>query len=212
MAYDCIPSWFHQLYKAVLSNGYHPKCWREAKGAILAKPNKPDYQSPKAYRIIALLNCLGKIAEKLVAKRLSSLCEQHQLLYQDQMGGRPHRSATDAILALVHDIQQGNNQRMVTSALFMDVKGAFDNVSRQRLLHTMTEMGLPTQLVKWTDHFMTGRQIGLAFDGEEEGLHAVETGIPQGSPTSPILFIIYLQPLFTRLQQAGLQNQHSQLH
>src|SRR5690606_21062 len=72
-------------------------------------------------------------------------------------------------------------------------------------LHTMTEMGLPTQLVKWTDHFVTGRRIGLAFDGEEEDLHAVETGIPQGSPTSPILFIIYLQPLFTRLQQAGLR-------
>src|SRR5690606_15062349 len=126
-AYNCIPTWFHQLFKAVLFNGYHPRCWREAKGAILAKPNKPDYQSPKAYRIIALLNYLGKIAEKLGAKRLSSLCEQHQLLYQDQMGGRPHRSATDAILALVHDVQQGNNQRMVTSALFMNVKEAFDN-------------------------------------------------------------------------------------
>src|SRR5690606_7308409 len=103
-AYDCIPTWFHQLYKCVLSNGYHPRCWREAKGAILAKPNKPDYQSPKAYRIIALLNCLGKIAEKLVAKRLSSLCEPHQLLYQDQIGGRPNLSATAAILALVHII------------------------------------------------------------------------------------------------------------
>src|SRR5690606_341659 len=136
---------------------------------------------------------LGKIAEKLIAKCLFSLCEQHQLLYHDQMGGCPHRSATDAIFALVHNIRQGNNQRMVTSALFMNVKGAFDDVSCQPLLHTMTEMGLPTQLVKWTDHFMIGRRIGLAFDGEEEDLHAVETGIPQGSPTSPILFIIYLQ-------------------
>src|SRR5690606_22232057 len=25
-AYDCIPTWFHQLYKAVLSNGYYPRC------------------------------------------------------------------------------------------------------------------------------------------------------------------------------------------
>src|SRR5690606_13323660 len=70
-AYNAIRTWFHQLFRACITNGYHPLCWRETKGAILAKPNKPDYQAPKAYRIIALLNCLGKIAEKLVAKRLS---------------------------------------------------------------------------------------------------------------------------------------------
>ena len=164
-AYTAIPSWFNNLYKAVLSNGYHPTCWREAKGAILAKPNKPDYQSPKAYRIIALLNCLGKIAEKLVAQRLSSLCESFQLLHQDQMGGRPHRSAPDSILALVHHIQLGKLNRQTTSALFMDVKGAFDNVSRDRLLQTMKEMGLPQQLISWTGHFMTCRQIGLVSRG-----------------------------------------------
>ena len=38
---------------------------------------------------------------------------------------------------------------------------------------------------------MTGHQIALAFDAEEENLESVETGIPQGFPTSPILFIIY---------------------
>jgi hypothetical protein len=68
----------------------------------------------------------------------------------------------------------------------------------------MQEMGIPQQLITWTDHFMTGRQIALAFDGEEEKLKPVETGIPQGSPTSPILFIIYLQPLFTQLEKSGL--------
>src|SRR5690606_23174241 len=102
------------------------------------KPNKPDYQALKAYRIIALLNCLGKIAEKLVAKRLSQLCEDNHLLHEGQMGGRPHRSAIDAILALTHDVELGQQQQLVTSALFMDVKGAFDNVSRHRLIHTMT--------------------------------------------------------------------------
>src|SRR5690606_10378148 len=76
-------------------------------------------------------------------------------------------------------------------------------VSCHRLIHTMTEIGLPKQLISWTKHFMTNRKIALAFDGEEEDLHLVETGIPQGSPTSPILFIIYLQPLFVHLQQVG---------
>src|SRR5690606_19999365 len=73
---------------------------------------------------------------------------------------RPHRSATDAILALTHDVELGQQQQLVTSALFMDVKGAFDNVSRHRLIHTMPEMGLPKQLISWTKHFMTSRLVG----------------------------------------------------
>ena len=54
-------------------------------------------------------------------------------------------------------------------------------------------------LVTWTDHFMSNRKIALAFDGEREEMETVETGIPQGSPTSPILFLIYLKPLFNKL-------------
>src|SRR5690606_39820560 len=100
----------------------------------------------KAYRPVALLNCLGKVLEKIMATRLAYMAEQHKLLYQDQMGGRPQRSAVDTVLALVHEINAGKKRKKVTSALFMDVKGAFDNVSKDRLLLTMTSMSLPGTL------------------------------------------------------------------
>src|SRR5690606_25990012 len=163
--------------------------------------NKSDYKVVKAYRIVALLNCLGKVAEKLVAYRLSNLCETFQLLHKDQIGGRKQRSATDAILALVNDVENNWNKKLVTSALFLDVKGAFDNVSCVRLLQTMRQMRMPTTLVHWVEHFMTERSIQLAFDGQQEELVSVETGIPQGSPVSPILFLIYLKPLFDKLEK-----------
>ena len=121
------------------------------------------------------------------------------------MGGRQQRSAQDTVLMLVHDIQCGWKAGEVTSALFLDVKGAFDNVSRIRLLETMQDMGLPSNLVSWVESFMSGRRIGLAFDGDREDMHAVETGIPQGSPCSPILFLIYIRPLFAEFQRHNLQ-------
>jgi hypothetical protein len=37
--------------------------WKVAKGVVLRKANKSDYNNPKAYRIICLLNCMGKIVE-----------------------------------------------------------------------------------------------------------------------------------------------------
>jgi len=200
-AYQAAPEIFNIIYPTLIESGYHPLCWRQATGAILKKQNKPDYTAPKAYRIIALLNCLGKISEKIIATRLSYLAESSNLLHNEQMGGRRYRAAIDAVLCLLHDITQANNQNKILSILFFDVKGAFDHVSKTRLLDTMRRLYLHPSVIKWTDSFLSDRQIGLAFDGERETLQPVNTGIPQGSPISPILFLIYLRFLFTTIHQ-----------
>ena len=139
--YGIYPEYFNRLYAQLLQYGYHPKCWRTATGAILRKPNKPDYSAPKAYRIIALLNCLGKTAEKIMARRVAFYAEEYDLLHSEQMGGRPKRSATDAALALTHDIESANRRGNILSAVFLDVKGAFDNVAKPRLLLEISAAG-----------------------------------------------------------------------
>ena len=61
--------------------GYHPKCWRKATGAILKKAGKLDYLAPKAYRVISLLSCLGKVNKRIIANRLGALAEVSPLLH-----------------------------------------------------------------------------------------------------------------------------------
>ena len=184
----------------MLNIGYHLLIWREAIGAILPKPNKPDYSVPKAYRIIALLNCLGKVSEKIIANRLAIYSEERQILHPSQFG-RKQRSAIDAAMSLVNQIEEAKSNKLITSVLFLDVKGAFDNVSKTRLLDTLHQMALPIQIIQWVEHFMTMRLISLAFDRQTESQKPVETGIPQGSPTSPILFLLYMAPLYKLLEQ-----------
>ena len=71
------------------------------------------------------------------------MAETEGLLHTEQMGGRPGRSAVDTVMALVHDIQQAKCNGKVLSALFVDVKGAFDHVSRIQLLLVLQSLGFP---------------------------------------------------------------------
>ena len=196
IAYAAIPEYFHSLFEVLSRAGYHPKIWREATIVIIKKAGKPDYSAPKAYRPISLLNCLGKISEKIMATRLTHMAERYHLLDRLQIGGRPKRSAVDAAMYLATLIDEGNRKGKTTSTLCIDVKGAFDNVFKERLLHTMRTMKLDQKTTRWVETFLSERMASLSFDKDSEKMSPIDTGIPQGSPVSPILFLFYVSPLF----------------
>ena len=145
---------------------------------VLKKPKKLDNTIFKAYRVISLLNCLDKVAEKIIATRLSYLAETTDLLYPEQIGGRARKSAIDAALSLTHDIQIARNKGLKSSCLLLDIKGAFDHVSKNKLLGFCQRLGLPRSICTWIESFMSDRYIRLVFDGESIDNIRIETGIP----------------------------------
>lgn len=180
----------------LINKGHHPKVWKQATGFILKKPKKPDYSQPKAYRVISLLNCLGKVSERILAKRLSYLAETTTLLHPSQIGSRLCKSAIDTTLLLQNQIEVNKANKLKTSTLFLDVKGAFDHVSKNRLIEILASLRLPISLIHWISSFLEDRLLRLSFDNQLEEFSPIITGIPQGSPISPILFLIYIRDLF----------------
>jgi hypothetical protein len=60
----------------------------------------------------------------------------------------------------------------------------------------MISLLLPTSLILWVTSFLDDRVLRLAFDNSIEAFKSILTSIPQGSPISPILFLIYIRDLF----------------
>ena len=76
---------FCKIYSILLQVRYYPKIQREAIGVALAKFHKDDYSLPKSYRIISLLNCLGKVLERIITYRLGYLASTRLLLDESQI-------------------------------------------------------------------------------------------------------------------------------
>jgi len=118
-----------------------------AKGILLRKPNKPDYTAVKAYRIISLLNCLGKVIEKIAADAIAHHCETMGVLHPGQMGSRKQRSAIDAVACLIQNTHEAWKLQQLVGAMILDVKGAFDHVNPSRLVTRLIEFGLDGDLI-----------------------------------------------------------------
>ena len=185
-----------ELYQGCLTIGYHPKCFRHAVLAIIQKPNKPDWSNPRSYRPIALLSVLGKGLERLIARNMAWTAIHCKVLSSQQFGALPLRSAVDLTTCLLHDVEQALNQGKTATLLTLDVKGAFDGVLPGRLIYRLRAQGWPDNLARWVASFITGRSIQIRLDGEIGPITEILCGLPQGSPVSPILFMLYLAPLF----------------
>ena len=188
---DVLKHHIHILAQTSFDQGHFPSAFKESTTLVLRKPNKPDYTKPNAYRPIALESTLGKLLESIIAEMLSYLTETHELLPKTHFGGRPRRTADDAMLVLTESIYAAWKEGKIFSALFMDVAGAFNNVHHKRLLHNMRMRRIPEIIINWIGNFLQNRTTRLKFNGTISQSIATEAGIPQGSPLSPILYIIY---------------------
>ncbi len=190
-----------KIANASLACEYFPKRFRCANVVVLRKPGKSAkaQRTPGAYRPIALLSAIGKVIETAISRRIAKAAEEHSLLPNGQMGNRPARSTELAIRVVTEAVHTAWQHGAVASLLQLDIKGAFDTVNHTRMLDTLREKGYPMWVVRWTRSYLEGRTVRLRFDEAEAEPRELRAGVPQGSPLSPILFILYIASLYEAL-------------
>jgi hypothetical protein len=65
------------IFRAILELNTYYDPWREFTTIVLRKPGKQSYETPKAYRPIALISTTAKVLTSIVAENLSQIVEQH---------------------------------------------------------------------------------------------------------------------------------------
>ena len=89
-------------------------------------------------------------------------------------------------------MHKGWAQKLLIGIIFIDVIGTFDHVDLYKLSEAMEAVGLDNDLIRWTLSFLTDRRVSLVIDGYKVPEQPIDSGLPQGSPVSLILFLIYI--------------------
>ena len=88
-------------------------------------------------------DCLGKILDKILNKRLELWLDERQILREEQAGFRKEYSPSERMFVLNELISKyckGNGKLYV---VFLDLSRAFDNVDHIILFRTLLGTGIP---------------------------------------------------------------------
>jgi len=195
------PHVIHDLLAPLVTYGSHPLTLKRADSIVLDKPGKPSYDSPSSFRVIVLLQTFSKILERIMNSRLCCVACATGLRNPHQCGSLAGLSASDAVTTLTHEVKTLQMAGRKVSTLFLDINGGFDNVNPSTLCSILRAKGVNPYLVSWTRSFLSGRSCRPRCQGSPRVFTPVSVGTPQGSPVSPLLFVIYVSRLHCEIPQ-----------
>ena len=189
-----------KVIQASIQVGRFPPSWGLSYVRPILKPGK-DPLLPSSYRPIALLCTDYKIFTSVIAGRfkpyLSSIFPVHQSGYIN--GRSTHHGA----LRFSHMIKNTPE----SFPLLVDSEKAYDRVSHEWLSTCLTISGFPTALATLLlaiHHDGTGRVV---VNNRLSQTFQTRSGVRQGDPLAPILFILSIEPLLRLLEENSVNNQ-----
>ncbi|XP_061458411.1 uncharacterized protein LOC133373121 [Rhineura floridana] len=188
------------LFTNINSSMVIPQGW----GAAIIIPiyKKGSRLNPANYRPISLLNIISKLYTTYLYRKLLDWVNQTDLLAPEQAGFRVGRSSSDHVLVLQHLItkySKTNGHALYTA--FVDLRAAFDSISRSRLWLKMQNLGIDRHLLTLIQGLYHNTSLQIRCNNQGHLTKRISTfkGVKQGCILATLLFNIYINPLVAKL-------------
>jgi len=182
------------IYNECLKIGCFPTNWKTARILPITKPGREDSIDPTKYRLISLIDTVGKVQEKLLIKRIMHHLHKIEFLNDNQYGFTPQKKTIDAAMEARKFIEPQLQKGRVIIMASLGAKRAFDSAWWPAILKGLREAKCPRNLYYLTQDYLKERKAVIkksSFNIEK----IITIGCPQGSCCGSGFWNIQYNPL-----------------
>ena len=182
-----------------LKNGALPDSLTQGVLSLLPKGDKPK-QFLKNWRPITLLNVDYKLISSAIAARINSSLPE--IIHQDQCGFIRGRFIGESIRTTYDTLDYVKNKKITALLLILDFKKAFDSVSFQAILKSMSFFGYKESMIKWVKTLLNNFRARINHAGNLSDFFNINRGARQGDPVASLLFIITIEIMAIKIRNS----------
>ena len=141
---------------------------------------------------------MTKVFEQLIIDRLRDIEKKSKcdLTGASQHGFKQKRSTTTAGLTIQSILSRALDKNNYALMASIDLSAAFDVVNINLLIKRLKIIGIPTDVIELIEIWLKNRLFYVDIDGNCSYIKSSDSGTIQGSRLGPILYAIFVSPLF----------------
>jgi len=137
---------------------YWPLHFKRSTIIVIPRPNKKSYDSSKVFRLIVLLNIVGKLIEKDIGERLQFNTASNKFIHPSQLSGLKFKSIIDTGVALIHIIHTSWVRNLSTSTLTFDIAQFFPLLNHRLLSLIMRKAGFNNCIILFFTNYLIDKK------------------------------------------------------
>ena len=192
------------LFIIMWITGQTPATWKESETILLHKrDNTADLANR---RPIGIHSTLYKTWTRFVTTVITDFAEDHSILSPSQEGFRHGHNTARQMQRLVNMIEDAARTHQDLYVLYVDFTNAFNTISHRKLFMIMKDLGFPDDVITVVKGIYTGACTKIHLH-KPQGITTnsvdVGRGTIQGDTLSPLIFLIYIEPMLRWFKVGG---------
>ena len=191
----------HKLFVLRYLLGQTPADCKTSQTVLLYKKGSP--LDIKNYRPIALANTMTKLYTGLLTDCMTDFAENNDILSSSQEGFRRGKGTARQLLMMQNVLSDAQLFGEDIYLMYVDFSSACNTIDHDKLLLIMRGLGFPEDCIEAVKDLYTDAETEFILPAGNTNPIKIERGTIQGDSLSPLLFLIFVEPLLRWLHSGG---------